>query len=60
MASTVTQYEIKWGQMSAAGGGGYILAGAHNIQPDISVEKVIKLFEWTKKYGRYSEENDPV
>ncbi|KKK60425.1 hypothetical protein LCGC14_3024500, partial [marine sediment metagenome] len=27
---------------------------------DTSVEKVIKLFEWTKKYGRYPEENYPV
>ena len=52
--------EVKRVITEAAGGGGYILAGAHNIQPDTSVEKVIKLFEWTKKYGRYPEGNDPV
>ena len=39
--------------MAAAHGGGYIIAGAHNIQPDISVEKIVKLFEWSKKYGAY-------
>ncbi len=38
---------------AAAHGGGYILAGAHNIQPDTSVEKVVKLFEFAKKYGTY-------
>lgn len=37
----------------AAPGGGYILAGAHNIQPDTSVEKVVKLFEFAKRYSRY-------
>jgi len=38
---------------AAAAGGGYIVAGAHNIQPDTSVEKVVKLFECAKKYGTY-------
>lgn len=38
---------------AAAHGGGYILAGAHNIQPDTSVEKVVKLFEFAKLYGTY-------
>lgn len=38
---------------AAAQGGGYIISGAHNIQPDTSVEKIIKLFEWSKKYGVY-------
>lgn len=38
---------------AAAHGGGYILAGAHNIQPDTSVEKVVKLFEFAKKFGTY-------
>jgi len=38
---------------AAAAGGGYIVAGAHNIQPDTSVEKVVKLFESAKKYGTY-------
>jgi len=37
----------------AGPGGGYVLAGAHNIQPDTSVEKVVKLFEFAKWHGRY-------
>jgi len=45
--------EVKRVIADAADGGGYILAGAHNLQPDTSVEKVIKLFEFAKKYGRY-------
>lgn len=45
--------EVKRVISTAAHGGGYILAGAHNIQPDTSVEKVVKLFEFTKKYGTY-------
>lgn len=45
--------EVKRVITAAANGGGYILAGAHNIQPDTSVEKVLKLFEFAKKYGTY-------
>jgi len=45
--------EVKRVIAAAANGGGYILAGAHNIQPDTSVEKVLKLFEFAKKYGTY-------
>jgi len=45
--------EVKRVIADAAHGGGYILAGAHNLQPDTSVEKVLKLFEFAKKYGRY-------
>jgi uroporphyrinogen decarboxylase len=49
--------EVKRVIREAAAGGGYILAGAHNIQPDTSVEKVEKLFEFAKKYGRYPLKN---
>ena len=49
--------EVKRVTREAAAGGGYILAGAHNIQPDTSVEKVEKLFEFAKKHGRYPIEN---
>lgn len=45
--------EVKRVMREAAVGGGYIFGGAHNIQPDTSVEKVIALFELAKKYGRY-------
>ena len=47
------EHEVRRVTREAAAGGGYILAGAHNIQPDTSVEKVKKLFEFAKKYGRY-------
>ena len=46
--------EVKRALRAAAHGGGYILAGAHNIQPDTSVEKLVKLFEWAKQYGTYA------
>ena len=28
-----------------------VIAGAYNIQPGTSIEKIVKRFEWTKKYG---------
>lgn len=46
--------EVQRVMTAAAQGGGYIIAGAHNIQPDTSTEKIVKLFEWSKKYGDYS------
>jgi uroporphyrinogen decarboxylase len=49
--------EVKRVIREAAAGGGYILAGAHNIQPDTSVGKVEKLFEFAKKYGSYPLKN---
>jgi len=45
--------EVKRVISSAAKGGGLIFAGAHNIQPDVSVEKVVKLFQFANKYGEY-------
>jgi uroporphyrinogen decarboxylase len=47
------EHEVKRVINAAAKGGGYILAGAHNIQPDTSVQKLVKLFEFAKKYGTY-------
>lgn len=47
------EQEVRRVMTAAAPGGGYILAGAHNIQPDTSVEKVVKIFECAKKYGAY-------
>jgi uroporphyrinogen decarboxylase len=38
---------------AAACGGGYILAGAHNLQPDTSIEKVLKLFQFAREFGEY-------
>jgi len=40
---------IKWlGQ-----GGGYMLAPAHNIQPDVTADKIIALYDSAYQYGRY-------
>lgn len=40
--------------ISAAGiGGGLILAGAHNLQPDVSPEKVKSIYSTARKYGKY-------
>jgi uroporphyrinogen decarboxylase len=40
--------------IAAAGlGGGLLLAGAHNLQPDVSVQKVRCIFETVHRYGRY-------
>jgi uroporphyrinogen decarboxylase len=47
------EQEVKRALTAAAPGGGYILAGAHNIQPDTSVEKLVNMFEWAKTYGTY-------
>ena len=45
--------EIKRVIRAAAKGGGLILAGAHNIQPDVSTEKVIRIFEFAMRYSAY-------
>lgn len=31
-------------------GGGFILSSCHNIQPDVSVEKIVAMFEHARKY----------
>jgi uroporphyrinogen decarboxylase len=36
-----------------APGGGYVLAAAHNIQPDVPVENILAMFEAGREYGRY-------
>jgi uroporphyrinogen decarboxylase len=47
------EQEVKRALMAVAPRGGYILAGAHNIQPDTSMEKLVNIFEWAKTYGTY-------
>jgi uroporphyrinogen decarboxylase len=47
------EHEVERVIASAAHGGGYILAGAHNLQPDTSAEKVVKLFQYAREHGRY-------
>jgi uroporphyrinogen decarboxylase len=36
-------------------GGGYVLAPAHNIQPDTPPENIVELYRFTKKEGKYIE-----
>ncbi len=38
---------------AAAKGGGLILAGAHNFQPDVSTEKMTHMFAFAKRNGAY-------
>lgn len=35
-------------------GGGYILSPSHYLQSDVSVDKVLKFYEFARKYGRYA------
>ncbi len=36
-----------------APGGGYILAPAHNLQPDSSPEKILEMYDYAVKHGKY-------
>jgi uroporphyrinogen decarboxylase len=36
-----------------APGGGYVLAGVHNLQPDIPPENIVAMYEEAASYGRY-------
>mgnify|MGYP000132516157 CR=1 FL=1 len=38
---------------TCAPGGGFILAPAHNIQADTSIENILAFYEAAKEYGRY-------
>ena len=48
-----TAKEVKRVISSAGKGGGLLLAGSHNFQPDVSVEKMMKIFETAKSFGKY-------
>ncbi|HID17814.1 TPA: hypothetical protein EYP26_05935, partial [Candidatus Bathyarchaeota archaeon] len=45
--------EVKRVLKAAAPGGGYVLAGAHNIQADTPPENVLAMFKSALKYGSY-------
>jgi len=45
--------EVKRVIRLAAPNGGYILAGAHNIQADTPAENIYAMFEAAKTYGVY-------
>jgi uroporphyrinogen decarboxylase len=34
-------------------GGGYVLSAVHNIQPNVSAENIIAMYEAAKEYGTY-------
>ncbi|MFW9801558.1 MAG: uroporphyrinogen decarboxylase family protein [Candidatus Thorarchaeota archaeon] len=45
--------EIDTRLKALAPGGGYILAPAHNIQPDSTPEKILEMYDYAEKRGRY-------
>ncbi len=45
--------EVKKKIRAAGEGGGYLLAPAHNIQPDTPFKNIFTLFESVKEYGKY-------
>lgn len=46
--------EVKTRIAELGGGGGYLLAPAHDIQADVPVENTLALFEAAKQTGKYS------
>jgi uroporphyrinogen decarboxylase len=46
--------EVKKRMCQAASGGGFIIAPAHNIQPDTPLENILAYFNAVKKYGIYN------
>jgi uroporphyrinogen decarboxylase len=36
-----------------APGGGYVMSGGHNIQPDVPADNIVALFDTAHEYGRY-------
>lgn len=45
--------EVRERIRTAGVGGGYLLAPAHNIQPDTPIENIYAMFEAVKEYGPY-------
>jgi len=45
--------EVKQRIRAAGKGGGFVIAPAHNIQPDTSLENIYAMYEAVKKYGTY-------
>ena len=43
--------EVKLRIAQAGQGGGYVLAPAHNIQPDTPIENIYAMFEAVKEFG---------
>jgi uroporphyrinogen decarboxylase len=34
-------------------GGGFIFCTAHAVQPDTDLDRVVRVYEWAREYGRY-------
>jgi uroporphyrinogen decarboxylase len=47
------EQEVEVRLRALAPGGGYILAPAHNIQPDSTPEKILTLYDYGMKRGVY-------
>lgn len=45
--------EVRRRIRALAPGGGYILAPAHNLQPDTTPEKIVAMYDYAVKYGVY-------
>ncbi|KLU62908.1 uroporphyrinogen decarboxylase [Peptococcaceae bacterium CEB3] len=45
--------EVKKRIAAAGRGGGYVLAPAHNIQPDTSIENIYAMYDAVREYGTY-------
>ena len=45
--------EVKRVVQDLAPGGGYILSAVHNIQPNVSAENIIAMYEAAKEFGTY-------
>ncbi|MCK4418407.1 hypothetical protein KAV79_01225, partial [Candidatus Aerophobetes bacterium] len=45
--------EVKRLMKNCAPGGGFVLAPAHNIQADTSVENILAFYKAAKEYGQY-------
>jgi len=48
-----TEQEVRRVIAAAGEGGGLLLAGSHNFQPDVTVEKIMKIYEVAFREGRY-------
>lgn len=45
--------EVKLRIQSVGPGGGLILGGSHNVQPDVPLENMLAFYQATKEYGNY-------
>lgn len=55
MTGTIAQIEAEVQERvrTLAPGGGYVIAPANHLQPDVPAQNVMALFEAARKYGRY-------